>query len=54
MITLNDFLQQERALLLDLLRSIDADALAAVFDPGDAAIADNARAKMIKLIEDAE
>ena len=53
MITLDSFTQREREYLICLLRSIDADALATVFDPRDAMIADNAKAKMIVLLEDA-
>ena len=52
MITLDSFTQREREHLICLLRSIDADALATVFDPRDAMIADNAKAKMIVLLED--
>ena len=54
MITLDSFIQREREYLICLLRSIDADALATVFDPRDAMIADNAKAKMIVLLEDAD
>ena len=53
MITLDSFTQREREYLICLLRSIDADALATVFDPRDAMIADNAKAKMMVLLEDA-
>ncbi len=53
MITLDSFTQREREYLICLLRSIDADALATVFDPRDAMIADNAKSKMIVLLEDA-
>ena len=52
MITLDSFTHRERELLICLLRSIDADALASVFDPRDAVVADNAKAKMIILLED--
>ena len=52
MITLDSFTQREREHLICLLRSIGADALATVFDPRDAMIADNAKAKMIVLLED--
>ena len=53
MLTLECFSQREREHLICLLRSIDADALATVFDPRDAMIADNAKAKMIVMLEDA-
>lgn len=53
MITLDSFTQRERELLICLLRSIDADALATVFDPRDAMVADNAKAKMTVLLEGA-
>lgn len=52
MITLESFTRSEREHLICLLRSIDADALATVFDSRDAVIADNAKAKMILLLED--
>ncbi len=52
MITLESFTRSEREHLICLLRSIDADALATVFDSRDAVIADNAKAKMIVLLED--
>ncbi len=51
MITLESFTRSEREHLICLLRSIDADALATVFDSRDAVIADNAKAKMILLLE---
>ena len=44
--------KQERELLLQLLQSIDADALASVFDSTDAIVADTAKAKVIILLED--
>ena len=53
MLTLECFSQREREHLICLLRSIDADALATVFDPRDAMIADNAKVKMIVMLEDA-
>ena len=53
MITLDSFTQRERELLVCLLRSIGPDALATVFDPCDAMAADNAKAKMAALLEDA-
>lgn len=46
--------QQERELLLQLLQSIDADALASVFDSTDAMAADVAKAKVIIMLEDGE
>ena len=52
MITLDSFTQRERELLICLLRCIGSDALATVFDSQDAMIADNAKAKMIVLLED--
>ena len=53
MITIDSFTRREREHLICLLRSIDADALASIFDPRDAMVADNAKAKMIVLLEDA-
>lgn len=46
--------QRERELLLQLLQSIDADALASVFDSVDAITADMAKAKVMILLEDGE